>query len=101
MKLRDFSEFQKVMEMMNDYMSLVISLGAKVCGITYDSRKYYEFEFVIEESGTIYSLFVKNWEIYNINGNKCIDIMRDAYDTFPDMISKIEKFEKKWKIYKK
>ena len=54
MKLRDFSEFQKVMEMMDDYMSLVISLGAKVCGITYDSRKYYEFEFVIEESGTIY-----------------------------------------------
>ena len=94
-----FSELQKVIEMMDDYMCLVISYNPEVCGITYHPEK--EFEFLIGENGNTYPLFVKNWEIYNRNGDKCIEIMRNAYDTFSDMMAAINRFEEKWKAYKK
>lgn len=95
-----FSEIQKVMEMMDDYMNLTVSWNPRVCGITYDPQRDYEFEFAIKEAGS-YSLYVKNWEIYNSNAEKCIDVMRKAYDDCPDMMAAIDRFEEKWKVYKK
>ena len=100
MGLRYFPEFQKVMEMMDDYMNLAISWDPRVCGITYDPQREYEFEFTIKEATRPYTLYIKNWEIYNSNAEKCIDVMRSAFDDSPDMMAAIDRFEKKWKVYK-
>ena len=99
MGLKYFSEFQKVMEMMDDYMQLTISYDYQVQNITYDLEK--EFMFEITESRNNFFLYVKNWEIYNSNGEKCIDVMRSAYDDCPDILVAIDRFEEKWSDFRK
>lgn len=91
--VRYFSELSYIMLMMKDYMDMVCA-DYKIIRILYTQQK--GFEFVFMEFSDTYTLYVKDWEILTEDGQKCIELMKSAYDNCPDMLHAIDIFENKW-----